>query len=118
MNIMQKAEQFINDTQLACASEKISYLPHGASSAISVDAVVGRSFFSTSSVSGYQIHSRTLDFIVRISQLGAVSPARGDAITRQNGQKYEVCAPDGEPCWRYSGGERDTYRIHAQEVAE
>ena len=107
---MQTAEDFLDAKLKDFVSEVVEYRQHGVGKGKSVNAVIGKSFFKTNDVNGYSIVTRTVDFIIDRNELEQ-EPVRGDLILR-NGRLYEVYGPDNEPCWRFSGGNHNTYRIH------
>lgn len=114
MNVMNIGEDFLNQKLLECASETVEYYVHNTSETINVKAVVGKSFFKGLDMSGFSVVIRSIDFIVAESELG-FKPSPGDVIIR-SGHAFEVFTPNNEPCWRYSGGNFDTLRIHTQDI--
>ena len=79
---------------------------------LSVRAVVGRTVFRSTDVDGIWTRVETRDFIVPSGTLG-FEPQVGDEIEFL-GSTYEVLAPSGEPCWRWSDAFHTAYRIHAK----
>ena len=115
-NVMRISEEFLDMQLEKYAGEEVNYCPHGVGQSRTVVAVVGKSFFKTSDINGFATYTRTVDFIIKSSYLDT-EPQKGDMILR-NGMKYEVFRPNNEPCWRWSGGNHDTYRIHTHAVEE
>lgn len=113
-NIMQTAEAFLDEQLKGFASEMVEYRPRGVSLWKKVNAVIGKSFFKVDDVNGISTHTRSIDFIIDALELGQ-EPVKGDAILR-NGILYEVYEPNNEPCWRYSGSNHTTYRIHTHSL--
>lgn len=124
MNLMAAAGNFVKEMREKHTSEKVVYRRHGASEGILIDATVGRSYFSNgnryfavSDVEALVNRIRPIDFIISKEELG-FEPEQGDTITRQSGNVYEVFPPMNESCWKWSGSNNDTYRIHAYDLKE
>ena len=77
-----------------------------------VKAVVGRTVFRSTDADGVWTRVETRDFIVGKALL-PFEPQVGDEIGFL-GETYEVLAPSGEPCWRWSDAFHTAYRIHAK----
>lgn len=114
MDVMRMGEDYLNQVLKDFASEKVKYYPHNVREGVEVNAVVGKSFFSGIDMNGFSVHIRSIDFIIQVADLG-ITPQMGDVIVRGD-STFEVFTPNNEPCWRYSGGNFDTYRIHTQAV--
>lgn len=114
MDIMSDAENYLNKMLNDFASERVKYYPHNIHEGIEVNAVIGKSFFSGVDINGFTVHIRSIDFIIQVDSL-KLTPKQGDVIVRGE-STFEVFTPNNEPCWRYSGGNFDTYRIHTQAV--
>ena len=80
----------------------------------SVKAVVGRTVFRSTDESGIWTRVETRDFIVP-KELLPSEPQVGDEVEFLGGT-YEVRAPNGEPCWRWSDAFQTAYRIHAKHI--
>lgn len=115
-NFMSIGEDFLNAQLFNCASEKVLYYRHEEINGVLCDALIGQSFFKVDDVTGFTVRERSIDFIIQSSQLD-FAPEKGDVIMRGD-KKYEVLAPQNEPCWRYSGGNMDTYRIHTKAIPD
>jgi len=113
-NILAIGESFLDETLKQYASEVVEYRLRGVSQWKKVNAVVGGTMFSGNDTNGFLIHTRSIDFIISVQELQH-EPVAGDVIVR-NGQLFEVFTPNNEPCWRYSGGTNETYRIHTQAI--
>lgn len=116
VNVMRTAEEFLDAKLIDFASEEVLYCPYDVAIPRNVKAVIGKSFFRSDDVNGVSVYTRSIDFIIPVCEL-ANEPAKGDVIVR-NGQSYEVFAPNNEPCWRYSGGNHETYRIHTHSIGD
>ena len=77
-----------------------------------IRAVVGRTVFRSTDERGIWTRIETRDFIVPKSELPS-EPQVGDEVEFL-GSTYEVLAPSGEPCWRWSDAFKTAYRIHAK----
>lgn len=86
----------------------------------------GRTVFATNVEGGARIEFGDRDYLIPVESLvltgTAVEPAIGDRITETidgTATIFEVMLPDtGEPAWRYSGPDRNVWRIHTKEVQE
>lgn len=83
---------------------------------VMVNAALGRTLFQAEDQYGITVRVESRDFLIALSELGAI-PERDDKI-EYNGRVYEVLAPNGEPCWRWSGTTHTTCRIHTKEIGE
>lgn len=97
--------------QMQSVASEVVYKRLGGD-ALSVKAVVGRTIFRSTDVDGIWTRVETRDFIVS-KELLAFEPQVGDEIEFL-GNTYEVLAPSGEPCWRWSDAFHTAYRIHAK----
>ena len=92
----------------------------GASTATISNATVGETVFRIDT--GYGVFERheTRDYIVAVSDLGALSPPqRGDQIREViDGvtEIFEVMAPGAEPDWKYHDLDHSELRIHTKHV--
>ena len=85
-----------------------------AGASIPLRAVIGSTVYQTEDGSGMFVRTETRDFIVSANEL-AEEPSRGDSIVWKD-TVYEVLAPDGSPCWRWSDGFHRMKRIHTKEA--
>lgn len=83
-------------------------------SGVEITATLGRTLFRAENEYGMTIRVESRDFIVSAIDLPS-DPERGDRIVHA-GRLYEVLAPNGEPCWRWSGANHDARRIHTKEI--
>ena len=79
-------------------------------------AVIGSTVYEAADGGGVVVRTETRDFIVPAAQL-QIEPSRGDSIVWR-GTVYEVLAPDGSPCWRWSDAYHNMKRIHTKEVGK
>jgi len=118
MNMLRDGAEWLAEQMIEHASSSVVY-SRGAGS-VTIDAVIGRSVFAVLDQTGNPISKETTDFIVKIADLvisdSQIIPDRNDKISEtRNGVtiEYTVCAPSGEPVYRYTSSERDMVRIHA-----
>ena len=109
--MIKSAIEHMRAIQIERLAAEIGYTPLGGEK-LPVRAVVGRTVFRTTDESGIWTRIETRDFIVPKGQLPS-EPQVGDEIEFLGGT-YEVLAPGGEPCWRWSDSFRTAYRIHAK----
>lgn len=112
---MSKASAFLASQRKQYLSESIVYSPLSGE-ARPLFATLGKTLFRSENEYGVTIRTMSFDFIVLAEELG-VEPERGDVITL-DGRQYEVLAPNNEPCWRWSGNDFKTYRIHTKYIGE
>ena len=86
-------------------------------------ATVGKTVFRLDAGYGVQERTESRDFLIRPADLvlagSAVAPTEGDQIQETIGAvtfTFEVMAPGGEPCWRWTDAVQRTYRIHTKQV--
>ena len=84
-------------------------------------ATIGRTVFKVSDDYGRFQYIESRDYLITAADLvldGVITlPEKGDEIV-ENGQIYEVLAPNGEPEWRYSDSSRQCLRIHTKHTGE
>lgn len=121
-DLLQKGSDWLEDMRTAHASRPVVYV-RGTDS-VEVAATVGRTVFRLDKGYGVIERVEARDYLVSGADLvlgGAVAlPKAGDRIREIDGDKafvYEVMAPGGEPCWRWSDPYRRTLRIHTKHVA-
>ena len=79
-------------------------------------AVIGSTVYEAADGGGMIVRTETRDFIIPASLL-PLEPSRGDCVVWR-GTVYEVLAPDGSPCWRWSDGFHTMKRIHTKETGK
>ncbi len=115
MSFISQAADFLADTRKKYLSESIIYSPLSGE-AHPLFATLGKTLFRCENEYGVTVRTMSFDFIVQASDLPE-EPQRGDVITC-NGKQYEVLAPNNEPCWRWSGNDGKTYRIHSKYIGD
>ena len=113
--MLKSAIERLRELQMQSLAAEIGYKPLGGETR-TVRAVVGRTVFRSTGEGGIWTRFETRDFIVPREMLGS-EPKTGDEIEFL-GCSYEVLAPGGEPCWRWSDPFRTAYRIHAKHTGE
>lgn len=85
--------------------------------ALSITAVRGRTSYETSSSDGTLIRMATPDYLVKASDITALTePAAGDTIT-DGTAVYEVMSLSGENPWQWADWPNKTvYRIHCKQI--
>ena len=103
--------EHLRAVQMQSLASEVVYRRLGGA-ALSVKAVVGRTVFRSTDADGIWTRVETRDFIVPRDLL-PFEPQVGDEVEFLGGT-YEVLAPNGEPCWRWSDAFKTAYRIHAK----
>ena len=111
--MVKSAIEHMRAIQMQSLAAEVGYKPLGGA-ARTVRAVVGRTVFRSTDESGIWTRIETRDFIVP-KELLASEPQVGDEVEFL-GHTYEVLAPAGEPCWRWSDAYHTAYRIHAKDI--
>lgn len=99
--------------------EVLDYLRDGMVVASGVPCKTGATLFRTEDLTN-SVSTRIYrqDFLVETASLDSIEqPEPGDEI-EWRGRKFMVCAPDGEPCWRWRGASMTTWRIHSEEESD
>ena len=109
--MVKSAIEHMRAIQMQSLAVEVGYTPLGGETR-TIRAVVGRTVFRSTDESGMWTRIETRDFIVP-KELLASEPQVGDEVEFL-GHTYEVLAPSGEPCWRWSDAFHTAYRIHAK----
>jgi len=120
-DMLATAESELDSVMATYNSRTVSYTRSGVS--VALVATVGKTIFRQDDAEGFQTRYETRDYIVAVADLslsGAlVTPQAGDQIVEVDGNitlTYEVLQPGDEPCYRYEGTARLSYRIHCKLV--
>ena len=81
-----------------------------------VDAVFGKTDIEVDDQTGISVSSFVWDFLIDAETLG-FEPDVGDLIVI-NGRLFEVMNLSGQGCWRWTGPNRKTYRIHTKDSGD
>jgi hypothetical protein len=91
---------------------------NGAS--ITINGWTGSTKFESEERQGLRVEFGDIDLLFPVSACTTGEPATGDRaiVTLANGVTYtfEVRPIAGEPAWRYSDQNRNTYRVHMKRV--
>lgn len=117
MNMLRRAENFVNKMRQKSTNVQVEYHAYGEESIVGTFlATLGRTLFKTDNGYGVTIIVHGKDFIFDKNAIPFI-PKRGDIII-YDGMKFEVLAPGNEPVWRYSGVNNSSIRVHTKEVTE
>lgn len=81
-----------------------------------IDAVFGKTDIEVEDQTGISVSSFVWDFLIDAQTLG-FEPDVGDIIVI-NGRLFEVMNLSGQGCWRWTGPNRKTYRIHTKDIGD
>ena len=118
VDLLEQGAAWLGDQRAAFASHPVVY-SRGAAN-VTLRAALGSTNTEFQDASGMIEQYQSRDFIVQAAELilggVAVLPQRGDRIT-DGAATYEVLAPTGMECWKWSDPYRLAIRIHTKEVA-
>lgn len=115
MSLMRTAVAALRDALSSVNAEEVVYRRHDGMET-RIPAIVGRTVFHSRSEHGTWMRLETRDFIVRVGNMPH-DPLPGEEILF-DGRCYEILAPNGEPCWRWSDPFHAARRIHAKLTGE
>lgn len=102
-------------------SQSITYRRGSAS--VALTAVIGETQFVQEVDEAVIAQWRGRDYFIAVADLmlggETVTPQSGDRITQTvNGteKEYEVAGASPEPCYRYTGPDEATFRVHTKQV--
>ncbi len=111
-NLMNNGLDWLEQNLLGFCSSPVAYRRNEQS--LTLDAVFGKTDYQVSTESGVEVGAFIWDFLVDAQTLG-MTPKVGDIVV-VNGKQYEVMNLSGQGCWRWTGPNQKTYRIHTQEI--
>ena len=121
VDLLEQGASWLADQRTAFASQSIVY--GRAALAVVMDATLGVTNVEFEEVAGVVEQFTSRDFIVKASDLvlggATVEPQRGDRIEiTLSGVLcvFEVLAPTGMECWKWSDPYRKAMRIHTKQV--
>jgi len=118
VDLLEQGAAWLGDQRAAFASHPVVY-SRGAAN-VTLRAALGSTNTEFQDASGMIEQYQSRDFIVQAAELVlggvAVLPQRGDRIT-DGAAVYEVLAPTGMECWKWSDPYRKAIRVHTKEVA-
>jgi len=113
--MLEDAASWLASQTLESLSVPVLYRTRGGER-FDARAVIGSTVYEAQDGGGVVVRTETRDFIVPAAQLPR-EPSRGDSVVWR-GTVYEVLAPDGSPCWRWSDAYHNMKRIHTKEVGK
>jgi hypothetical protein len=119
-NVLQTGAAWLAGVANSHAGQAITY--RRGDTAVDLTASVGKTEFALVEVSGAGVTHESRDYLVSAEdlELGGVqvTPLAGDQIEETDAtgvtRTYEVMAPGGEPCWRWSDSSYIRRRIHTK----
>lgn len=115
MGMLEQAAAWLESRRAEHLAVQVRYRRRSGEE-VAVAAALGRTLFQAEDQYGVTVRVESRDFLIALSELGT-PPERGDKI-EYCGRIYEVLAPNGEPCWRWSGTTHTTCRVHTKETGE
>jgi hypothetical protein len=124
-NLLNKAHELVDRVRHAHLATAIVYRRPSTGQAVELIATPGQTAFRISDETGGTVLSRTRDYLIRAADLTlagvAIEPEPFDRIEETvagQTRTFEVLRPSrDEPAWRWSGSDRQTYRVHTKEVS-
>jgi len=113
--MLEDAARWLRDQTMGALSVPVVYR-RGDGEEKEIRAVIGTTLFQAEDAYGAVVLTEARDFIVSAEELPE-EPQKGDVIV-WNAARYEVMAPAGGPCWRWSDAYRTMRRIHTKETGE
>jgi len=113
-NLLNSGLDWLEQRLLGFCSSPVEYRRDTQSQTI--DAVYGKTDLEVEDQTGISVSSFVWDFLIDATTLG-FEPAVGDLIVI-NGRQFEVMNLSGQGCWRWTGPNRKTYRIHTKDSGD
>ena len=120
-DLLEQAANWLGGMRKQFLSRQVTYCR--GSDCVMLAATIGKSDFERTDAYGVVQTDQSRDFLVAAVDMvlggATVTPQPGDRIKEVAGGRvlaYEVMAPGGEDCWRYSDPFRQTVRIHTKFV--
>ena len=111
-NLLNNGLDWLEQTLLGCCSSPVQY--RRDSQTVTLNAVFGKTDYQVSTESGIEVGAFIWDFLMDAETL-SLTPEVGDIVV-VNGKQFEVMALSGQGCWRWTGPNQKTYRIHTKET--
>ena len=122
VDLLEQGAAWLGDLRANYASHPVVY--SRVASSVTLRAALGSTNTEFQDASGMIEQYQSRDFIVQAAELilggVAVLPQRGDRIEITLGGVlcvFEVLAPTGMECWKWSDPYRKAIRVHTKEVA-
>ena len=111
-NMLNNGLDWLEQMMLSSCSDPVQYRRDG--DVLSIAALFGKTDIEVEDATGISVGSFIWDFLIDGATLGLV-PQAGDVIV-VNGRQYEVMTMPGQGCWRWTGPNQKTYRIHTKDI--
>lgn len=111
-NLLNNGLDWLEQNLLGFCSSPVQYRRDSVS--VTLDAVFGKTDYQISTESGVEVGAFIWDHLVDAESLG-MTPEVGDLIV-VNSKQFEVMKLSGQGCWRWTGPNQKTYRIHTKEI--
>ena len=112
-NLLNNGLDWLEQNLLGFCSSPVDYQRDEES--LTLDAVFGKTDYQVSSESGVDVGAFIWDFLMDAQTLG-MTPEVGDLVV-VNGKQFEVMNLSGQGCWRWTGPNQKTMRIHTKLVS-
>jgi hypothetical protein len=111
-NLLNHGLDWLEQNLLGFCSSPVDY--RRESETIAIDAVFGKTDYQVSSESGVEVGAFIWDFLMDADALG-MTPEVGDIVV-VDGKQFEVMNLSGQGCWRWTGPNQKTVRVHTKEI--
>ena len=111
-NLLNHGLDWLEQNLLGFCSSPVTYRRDAQTQ--TCNAVFGKTDYQVSGESGVEVGAFLWDFLIDAESLG-LSPEVGDIVV-VNGKQFEVMKLSGQGCWRWTGPNQKTYRIHTKQV--
>jgi hypothetical protein len=111
-NMLNSGLDWLEQRLMGFCSSPVEY--RRDSDTLTVDAVFGKTDIEVDDQTGITVSSFVWDFLIDAETL-AMEPEVGDLIV-VNERQFEVMKLAGQGCWRWTGPNRKTYRIHTKQI--
>jgi len=112
--VLNRGLSWLEQKLKAFCSSPVEYRRN--SQTLEVNAVFSKSDYQTDTGSGISVESFVWDFLIEAADLGT-EPQVGDTVI-VNGRSFEVMKLAGQGCWRWTGPNQRTYRIHTRDIGD
>jgi len=113
-NMLNSGLDWLEQRLMGFCSSPVEY--RRDSNSQTVDAVFGKTDIEVDDQTGITVSSFVWDFLIDAQTLG-FEPDVGDLIVIL-GRQFEVMKLSGQGCWRWTGPNRKTYRIHTKDSGD
>jgi hypothetical protein len=112
-NLLNNGLDWLEQNLLGFCASPVDYRRDEQS--LTLDAVFGKTDYQVSTESGVEVGAFIWDFLMDAQTLD-MTPKVGDIVV-VNGKQYEVMNLSGQGCWRWTGPNQKTMRIHTKLVS-